>query len=1576
MFILVSSSLDLAESRKKIARELGDWLERQGVSGQLAPYLWEEQTDRGRLLADRMPIQPQLADAFDTFSQVPFVVCLFGERCGVPLADELPNADWARRIGPWRAGTDGRGLVHPWPTNAAEQDRVLGAGGFPLTGTVFELISACEADASLDNLVVGYVANSAVTRATRSEDIFFNQGKWRTLIAGQARNPAEERTLLDEHVVPQVRALINLINFFGERCSPMRLYTSEAELVADLLERTRTKLGRRLRLASDRNPFKTTLEHWSVDDELRLPGRDDKVRQVLTAVDKGRTGDGRLILLTGTSGSGKSSLLNRGVLAALSERGWRVVPLRPTDVAGAGADEDHVDVLWARICEAIQGPPLHPPSKHKRDEWMAKTLVDALETQGVNLAIGLDQFEEVLDDLALFKAGRHRTTRWWLVLRFLKRLADCRRVQLIATLESTRWATFETLGIEQELDLRRLTVDVDPSADDAARIAQVGFASAGINLDDDVLEEIKTQWNKLQEQQVRHGYAASPLPLACLRFATLFERIEHLAPIDFASPQSEAASTFSQASKGIRVSLEQVGGAGALVLDGLIDKLADAAWLEAGMDPIDGWPVDSAPHLCNTLSNLLDPLVGVDAEGHLRLFAVTPRGADASSDRLRATFRRARLLVPAGRQPDSGDGDDRGSLLRLVHQAVVDRWKPARLWFEWRRHYLVTEARMRSSAKAWADRGRRPAKASAAAVRDAASVLLRNRINWLFGAANPGERDGELRDYCEMLFRQATDPRQVVAGSLFESSCAYLACAYHMVDLLERFWAADPSFVTLRQADQRDLFQSAAWQDGPAVPWLIGKKVTPAPDSAGWHPITAAIQVGANANYQYLIAGLPSLKAPIGPQGATALGVAARYGNLAVVRDLLDKGCDPDSPDERRWTALIAAAAHDHVDAFKLLLPFSNIEATTCPPEEFAALHVACFYGSVRIVQALLDDLRVDESARERALVQKNGWGDTPLAVAASRGRVECLKLLLSVCDPRDPVHRSADGKTLFHHAVARTTPLPTEEERVRARRSVEVLLGDGRLDPALLTHAGKAAFELATAFPEARRALRQSMPIRYADMTVDMRRSDLLSAYAADALRLIREAPNALTDLHGGESGFEILLNEKKIKVLSVVLQERLVAADVVRAWLPRLAGLAAERAAGELRRALADTLRTFPGPLPALPVLLDRALRDRDDALHDTLVELGTRSVAGGDSVAASIFHDMAMTGDRDAFARVAAKHRLALPIDAFGRRPSDVAALDETAHFKALEVTLFDPPLPVRPQPAHTTRLHDYARAGDVTRFEQQARRARIALPLDSEGRRPSDVAPAESRERIAAIEHACFTAQTPPREPERSMPRDPSAPLLVIEQDLRTDVAGSAAQQLLRQVRSLDRLELPPAKGTTIHRRTLPFYDDVTLLELRNPRWGTPGTRVVLLDHDGALNWLDGTSAPIHAINARTNLRITADNVLHYLSFFCFFTRGDGGPFLIVDRLENTLLPRDVDRTSLARCFRPPKILGQDASGDFPVSALVYYDDCVFHADFLVHLDGEVDMLDDGTVATKLGSRIDAPLSPQRPRAADR
>ena len=180
----------------------------------------------------------------------------------------------------------------------------------------------------------------------------------------------------------------------------------------------------------------------------------------------------------------------------------------------------------------------------------------------------------------------------------------------------------------------------------------------------------------------------------------------------------------------------------------------------------------------------------------------------------------------------------------------------------------------------------------------------------------------------------------------------------------------------------------------------------------------------------------------------------------------------------------------------------------------------------------------------------------------------------------------------------------------------------------------------------------------------------------------------------------------------------------------------------------------------------------------------------------------------------------------------------------------------------------------------------------------------------------------------------------------------------------------------ADGMQGLQRSLPFYPGGRLLQFRHTRWVEQQQRLCFLEVGDKLVWLNGTSPPIHEVNATGALLLDEANVLDYLCFFCFFVRGEEGPFLILDSIDTPFLPKGITdyrmpagkgpAASFAELFRPPMLHGRDAAGKFRVDAMMYYSNAVFTADMLVQPGGMVEMQDDEPMLADLPSKIDAPL----------
>lgn len=156
----------------------------------------------------------------------------------------------------------------------------------------------------------------------------------------------------------------------------------------------------------------------------------------------------------------------------------------------------------------------------------------------------------------------------------------------------------------------------------------------------------------------------------------------------------------------------------------------------------------------------------------------------------------------------------------------------------------------------------------------------------------------------------------------------------------------------------------------------------------------------------------------------------------------------------------------------------------------------------------------------------------------------------------------------------------------------------------------------------------------------------------------------------------------------------------------------------------------------------------------------------------------------------------------------------------------------------------------------------------------------------------------------------------------------------------------------------------FYPDCELFWIRNDSWecdlyyaSTP---------TGEFTQLNGTSPPIHKFNERyldllpERVEANPELALSYLEYFCFFVRGDDGPFYVLterdlDRAVSLSLkspPRDeADLRRIRDLYRGPSVHRIEPDGKILASALLWYSNYVFLADFVILPSGMVEMAQD-------------------------
>jgi TonB family protein len=210
--------------------------------------------------------------------------------------------------------------------------------------------------------------------------------------------------------------------------------------------------------------------------------------------------------------------------------------------------------------------------------------------------------------------------------------------------------------------------------------------------------------------------------------------------------------------------------------------------------------------------------------------------------------------------------------------------------------------------------------------------------------------------------------------------------------------------------------------------------------------------------------------------GVTELMQAARDGERAAAKVLLNNGANVNAKDSYGWTALIYASAKGDADIVKALLD-KGADANAKSKDGYTGLHTAAQYGHKSVVKTLLEN-GADINA-------ENDEGDTPLTVAVrsnNKGVAELLKKSgaiesTHVAKP-SPAAPSPAAPTQDEFTRAKPLNSPSPAYTIQARKNgtegtvnVRILVGsDGSvkrvriltgLPDGLSYQAVKAAYEL-----------------------------------------------------------------------------------------------------------------------------------------------------------------------------------------------------------------------------------------------------------------------------------------------------------------------------------------------------------------------------------------------------------------------------------------------------------------------------------------------------------------------------------
>lgn len=197
-----------------------------------------------------------------------------------------------------------------------------------------------------------------------------------------------------------------------------------------------------------------------------------------------------------------------------------------------------------------------------------------------------------------------------------------------------------------------------------------------------------------------------------------------------------------------------------------------------------------------------------------------------------------------------------------------------------------------------------------------------------------------------------------------------------------------------------------------------------------------------------------------------------------------------------------------------------------------------------------------------------------------------------------------------------------------------------------------------------------------------------------------------------------------------------------------------------------------------------------------------------------------------------------------------------------------------------------------------------------------------------------------------------------------------VGGDELAGFLDQINPIDGKYRVNPESTQVQWRQLPFYDSVALIRVKDPNWVNKKLEIFYLTDQGNLFRLNGTSPPIHEVNAKAPIKVTEANVLDYLRFFCFFVRGEEGPFYVAESMDDPNMPQEMDDTTrsvIEGTIRGATFEGMNDQGHFLCDAVVFYSNALFIANFAIQKSGMIEMLDDEPIAADLPVRVEKPVA---------
>jgi ankyrin repeat protein len=1044
--VFIASPGDVAYLRVAVAQEFDELRLQVANDRDVDIFRWEIDTAPTGF-DDSVPAQEQIYLTSDPLCRA--LVCILGETLGTPLGD-IPLDP----LGDMRS-VNGFGPVHPW-RGGAEAD-----GGFPVTGTVFEYLTALRRK-ERDRILLLVAADDSVLTAT--DPLRANWGHRRLLATGQRTLSLPDQChWLPNIYTPRLVQLSNFITYLKGRGYSVDV----GNLVADASEarlKVRSFLERALnyrRRSPQHSPFKG-LEPYAESDVDVFFGRVEWRRTAVATFRQLWTQPGKLPYfgIVGGSGTGKSSLLRAGMIAHLidptTEGSFCSVVLRPDDCFAAEvidasaepfAEGTPLAGVMRRLLDTIGRPTASDAvpildsadivarlAKFRADAQLAEAvaeLVRALDRHGSDhrLIIGLDQFETMVD--ASIDPHLQRSVR--AAFEFQRACAESGRIGVIYTLQSNRFPLLDADPVLGPLGQRGHTQPVGlPDESGLQEIVSRPFEAVGLSLEPRLRDALR---DAIIDFANRAGSdRGSILPLVSVQLARLHDaatrgrRRRRAAGLRSSTGESSADKLVDPADARMELALDDY--REFVKLGSAIAHFADASLAEAMDDAYLG--IDE-----RTVGELLELLVRpIAADGERLDLPAAAMPADRAQAKLARAMLDRRLLL--------WEGDKR---IRLVHESVIRHWPRARVWLEAELQLLGYIQIATVRARHWNGSGRSP-EALKGDIDEVAEILAK-RV-WLT-IPTLIEEDRLLRDYGLALLRSTPTPTKGVRNYTGFVPHVYLAARYGDVGLCAHYLAVESSCATARS-------------------------------STGRLPLMGALINGSLECLDFWLAHNEPNAADA--DGSTSVHYAA-WGPVDALKRCAAAGAALDRRDSSGRTALHLAAQAGRIDNVDFLMDATG-EGLVFVRDSSGNLpiHVAAVNGRTSIVRRLLQ-------VTEPHVMEVNDDGWMPFHLAARYGHAEVLKLFAGrpAFDPNDllqlrekgghrrPVpalHLCIDSRnqatleTLLAHPAtdlslrSRGETVLHYAARTGGASLVAALLAMPDLDPNLLTDAGLTALHLA----------------------------------------------------------------------------------------------------------------------------------------------------------------------------------------------------------------------------------------------------------------------------------------------------------------------------------------------------------------------------------------------------------------------------------------------------------------------------------------------------------------------------------